>query len=95
MFVSTIAFHTRSRLTHPLDRAARAQAQGAVATFENADWRAWLTVVMSAGGGSANDVEQFLSLLSQRQRNAIESKADYSFVWLMNPVLLVTIARKP
>jgi SAM-dependent methyltransferase len=78
----------------PMQRAARAQAQGTVATFADTQWRAWLTNVMISGGGSAADADGFLSMLPERQRASLASRADYSFLWLMNPVLLLTIAQK-
>jgi hypothetical protein len=45
----------------------------AVATFADAQWRAWLTNVMTAGAGSAAHIERFLSLLSEGQRDALSS----------------------
>ncbi len=48
-----------------------------------------------AGGGTPSDVGRFLSLLTDRQRNKLSSEDDaHAFVWLINPVLLVTIGRK-
>jgi hypothetical protein len=35
-----------------------------------------------------------LGLFSDRVRRGF-SRSDYAFVWLINPVLLVTVARKP
>jgi SAM-dependent methyltransferase len=78
-------------------QAARAEARACVATYADAQWRAWVASAMTAGGGTLSDVDKFLSLLPNRQRDALSAErgADYSFIWLLNPVLLVTIARKP
>ena len=56
-------------------------------------WRVWVANAMTAGGGAPSDVDTFLSLLPNRRRNILSCDAeDYAFIWLINPVLLVTIA---
>jgi hypothetical protein len=51
---------------------------------------------MSAGGGAQSNLDEFLSLLADRQRSRLACEADdYAFIWLINPVLLITIAQKP
>jgi hypothetical protein len=77
-------------------RGARGEARAVVDTYADAQWRAWVGNAMTAGGGAQTDVENFLSLLPERQRNRLSfEKDDYAFIWLINPVLLVTIAQKP
>jgi hypothetical protein len=81
----------------PAERAALAEAQAWCVLFEDPGYRAWLSGAMLAGGGSEADVDGFLGLLSSRCREGFTQgeAGDYAFVWLINPVLLVTIARKP
>ena len=77
-------------------RGARAEARAVVDTYADAQWRAWVGNAMAAGGGAQSDVDKFLSFLPDRQRTRLSCEADdYAFVWLINPVLLVTIAQKP
>ena len=77
-------------------RGARAEARAVVDTYADAQWRAWVGNAISAGGGAQSDADKFLSLLPPRQWNRLSSEADdYAFIWLINPVLLVTIAQKP
>jgi hypothetical protein len=89
--------HAFPPYTSPAQQAARAEARACVATYADAQWRAWVASAMTAGGGALSDVDKFLSLLPNRQRDALSAErgADYSFIWLLNPVLLVTIAREP
>jgi SAM-dependent methyltransferase len=75
--------------------AARAEARACVETYADVQWREWVTNAMTAGGGTSADVDRFLSLLLDRQRNSLSCEAEnYAFLWLINPVLLLTIAQK-
>lgn len=63
--------------------------------FQDTAYRSWITSALLTGGGSKGDVADFLSILDDLQANFIRStKEDYAFLWLINPVLLITIARK-
>ena len=76
------------------ERAALAEARAWVALFEDAGYRSWVETSMLAAGGTTEDVDEFLRLLPARSRAGFRS-GDYSFVWVLNPVLTVTVARKP
>lgn len=81
----------------PMQRAARREAQNWANLIQDPTYRAWLTGALTAGGGSEGDMDDFLNLLLlARQRQAIMSAGEggYSFVWLTNPVLFITFARK-
>jgi SAM-dependent methyltransferase len=78
----------------PSEQASLAEARSWVALFEDSGYRAWVETSMLAGGGTTEDVDEFLRLLPARSRDGFRS-GDYSFVWLLNPVLTVTVARKP
>lgn len=76
------------------EQAALGEARAWVALFEDSGYRAWVETSMLAGGGTSEDVDAFLRLLPARSRDGFRN-GDYSFVWLLNPVLAVTVARKP
>lgn len=58
-------------------------------------YKAWLTDVMKAGGGTEEDVTAFLQLMPDHTNEVLDPQSDFSFLWLANPVLLAIFARKP
>jgi len=76
------------------EQASLAEGRSWVGLFEDSGYRAWVEGSMKAAGGTTHDVEGFLGLLPERARQGFRA-GDYPFVWLINPVLIVTIARKP
>ena len=76
------------------EQASLAEARAWATLFEDGGYRSWVETSMLAGGGTTKDVDEFLRLLPARSRDGFRN-ADYSFVWLLNPVLTVTVARKP
>ncbi len=79
----------------PAEQAALAELQSWGSVFQDPAYRAWISNAMVAGGGSENDIADFLSILDNRQQTFTgAANSNYAFVWLINPVLLVTIARK-
>ena len=76
------------------EQASLAEARSWAALFEDSGYRAWVETSMLAGGGTTEDVDEFLRLLPAHSRDGFRN-GDYSFVWLLNPVLTVTVARKP
>ena len=79
---------------HQSDEASLAEARSWVNLFEDSGYRSWVESSMSAAGGTTQDVDAFLRLLSDDARHHLRD-GDYSFLWLINPVLIVTVARKP
>ena len=75
-------------------RAAASEGRTWVTLFEDASYRAWVEKSMSAAGGTTEDADAFLELLTRESREALRA-GNHSFVWLINPVLVVTVARKP
>jgi SAM-dependent methyltransferase len=78
----------------PSEDASLAEARSWVGLFEDPAYRDWVESSMRAAGGTSDDVDEFLGQLSTRSRNGFRS-GNYSFVWLLNPVLIVTVASKP
>ena len=76
------------------DQASLAELRSWAALLEDSAYRAWLESAVLAGGGTVKDVTDMLGLFSDHVRRGV-SRSDYAFVWLINPVLLVTVARKP
>jgi SAM-dependent methyltransferase len=78
----------------PSEEAALTELQSFEAVFKDAGYRAWLTGAMTAGGGTESDVDAFLKFFPSHSQEVFNRKGDFAFVWLLNPVLLVTVARK-
>jgi SAM-dependent methyltransferase len=80
------------------EQAALTEAASWAGLFQDPSYRIWLSTNMLAAGGSESDVDHFLELIvTKEQREAFTkgAEANYAFLWLINPVLLVTVARKP
>lgn len=99
--LSIVDVRINDRVTHafppyhkPTDHMALAELQGFEAVVKDSSYRAWLTGMMVAGGGTEADVDAILTMFRQHEPDAFAGKTDFSFVWLFNPVLLITIARK-
>lgn len=75
-------------------QASAAEGRTWVTLFEDPGYRAWVESSMTAAGGTSEDVDGFLRLLTEESRAALRS-GTHSFVWLINPVLVVTLARRP
>lgn len=74
-------------------QASEREARSWVTLFEDAGYRAWVESSMRAAGGTTEDVDRFLQLFTEQSRNALRA-GNHSFVWLINPVLIVTVARR-
>jgi len=79
---------------YPSDRMSLQEMQSFETLFKDSAYRSWLTTTVTAGGGTVGDVEAFLSLLPSHSSEVFNGKDDFAFVWLLNPVLLITIAKK-
>jgi SAM-dependent methyltransferase len=75
-------------------QASVAEAQAWVTLLEDKGYRAWVENSMRAAGGTSDDVDAFLQMLTAETRSALKS-GTIAFVWLINPVLVVTVARRP
>lgn len=77
--------------------AAFAEAQTFLAVFKDEGYGAWVSGAMAAGGGSESDAKRAISLFAERLRAVTERGEvnNAAFLWLFNPVLLVTVAQKP
>ncbi len=78
----------------PSNYMALSDLQGWENLIKDPAYRSWLTAAMIAGGGTKADTDAFLKLLPSHHVSVFNGKSDFSFVWLLNPVLLITIARK-
>lgn len=88
------------RVSHafpPYDNTAQmglAELQGFESLTQDPGYQAWLKGALVAGGGTEADFDAFFNLFRRHSPEAFAGKTDFSFVWLLNPVLLVTVARK-
>ena len=78
----------------PSEQNSLAEMKSWETLFKDAGYRAWLMGAMIAGGGTESDVEGFFKLFTFHPAEAFHEPSNLGFVWLINPVLLVTIARK-
>jgi hypothetical protein len=78
----------------PAEKLSLTELQFWEALIKDPGYRSWLTTAMTAGGGTQADVDGFLRLLPAHGADAFDGSTNFSFVWLANPILLVTIARK-
>ena len=76
------------------ERTSLNEARSWVGVFSDPGYRAWVEASISAAGGSAQDVDRFLQMIPQSARDRITA-GDYPFVWLINPILVLTVGRKP
>ncbi|GAA4400893.1 hypothetical protein GCM10023187_14520 [Nibrella viscosa] len=88
----THAFPPYNRMA---DRMALEELQGWEAMAKEPSYRAFLIEAMEAGGGTEADVEALLKLFPSHTPEVLAGQTDFAFLWLINPVLLVTIAHKP
>ncbi len=86
--------HAFPPYSKPSDRMALAELKDWEGLMRDPGYRAWLKGAMVAGGGTEADVDVFLNLLPRHAPEVFTGQANFAFVWLINPVLLVTIARK-
>lgn len=77
------------------DNMALAELQAWENVIQDPGYRDWLTGALIAGGGTEADVDILLELLPKHGPEIFSPESNFAFVWLINPVLLVTIARKP
>ena len=87
----THAFPPYQRLS---EQMSLTELQGWEALIKDPSYRSWLSGMMIAGGGTEADADALLRLLPSHSAEVFNGKDDFAFVWLPNPVLLVTIARK-
>ncbi len=99
--LSIIDIRINDRVAHafppylkPADRMALTELENWETLVQDPSYRAWLTGAMTAGGGTEADVDAFLRLLPKHSPAVFAQETNFAFVWLINPVLLVTIARK-
>jgi SAM-dependent methyltransferase len=99
--LTIVDIRINDRVPHAFPPYKKASEQNSIAEmkswdmlFKDAGYRAWLTGAMIAGGGTESDVEGFFKLFSFHPAEAFHEQSNLAFVWLINPVLLVTIARK-
>lgn len=94
------------RVTHafppynrPADQAALAELPSWQGVASDPGYRALISGAILAGGGTEADIDAFLhlfqELLSGPVPGVAQEKSDFAFLWLANPILLVTVARKP
>jgi len=79
----------------PGDKIAIAELQSWETVIRDPGYIAWLRGAITAGGGTNSDVDILLDLLPKHEPEIFSPESNFAFVWLVNPVLLVTIARKP
>lgn len=90
--------HAFPPYSKPNEQAALTEALSWTGVFQDPSYRSWLSANLVAAGGSESDVDRFLELVvtpGQREAFAKGAEANYAFLWLINPVLLVVIAKKP
>lgn len=99
--LSVVDVRSNDRVPHafppyrkPSEEAALTELQSFEAVFKDAGYRAWLTGAMTAGGGTESDVDAFLKFFPSHSQEVFNRHGGFAFVWLLNPVLLVTVARK-
>lgn len=99
--LSIVDMRINDRLPHafppyekPSEHMALSELQGWENLIKDPAYRSWLTSAMVAGGGTEADADTFLKLLPSHDLSVVNGKGDFSFVWLLNPVLLITVARK-
>jgi hypothetical protein len=81
----------------PMQRAALREVQTWATMFQDPGYRAWIAGCILAGGGVEADYDQIINLLLlARQSQTIQSSSHtgYPFVWFLNPVLMITFAKK-
>jgi ubiquinone/menaquinone biosynthesis C-methylase UbiE len=76
------------------NQASLAELQSWEVLSKDAGYRAWLTSAITAGGGTESDVDGFLKFFPSHPPEAFHEHSNFAFVWLINPILLVTVARK-
>lgn len=76
------------------EQTALTELQAWEGLIKDANYRSWLVGMMTAAGGTEADVDAFLQILPAHHPETFNKNSQYAFVWLLNPVLLVTIARK-
>ncbi len=79
---------------HPSDRNSLNELQTWSKAVKDASFRALFTATIAEGGGTEADATAFLSLHPSHGAEVFNDKGDFAFVWLLYPVLLITIARK-
>lgn len=78
----------------PAEKLSLTELQFWETLIKDPGYRTWLTAAMTAGGGTEADVDGFLRLLPSHNSAVFVGSTNFSFVWLANPILLVTIAQK-
>ncbi len=78
----------------PTEQLALTELQAWETLIRDPGYRTWLLSSMAAGGGTEADVDSLLNLLPKHGPEIFAEGTNFAFVWLINPVLLITIARK-
>ena len=78
----------------PSEQMALTELQGWETLVKDSAYRSWLIGIMAAAGGTESDVDKLLKLLPSHNPEVFGRHSEFAFVWLLNPVLLITIARK-
>ncbi|HKH59677.1 MAG TPA: class I SAM-dependent methyltransferase [Flavitalea sp.] len=79
---------------HPSDRISLKDLQTWAKVIKDPSYRALLTATIVEGGGTEEDATALLALFPSHSSEVFNSKVDFAFVWVLNPVLLITVARK-
>lgn len=78
----------------PSEEMALTELQGWETLVKDPAYRSWLIGMMAAVGGTESDVDKLLELLPSHSADVFDKHSKFAFIWLLNPVLLITIARK-
>lgn len=79
---------------HPSDSISLKELQTWSKAVKDASFRALFTATIVEGGGTEADATAFLSLHPSHGAEISNGTGDFAFVWLLYPVLLITIAQK-
>lgn len=78
-----------------MEKASLVETQSWGAVFKDPPYHTFISGSILAGGGTESDVAGFMGILNKLEKTfARTSEADFAFLWLINPVLIITIARK-
>jgi ubiquinone/menaquinone biosynthesis C-methylase UbiE len=79
----------------PSEKAALAEFTNWKAVFQDPSYQSFISGALVAGGGTEADVADFFNILNDQQKVFARSNDDtFAFLWLINPILLIIIARK-
>ena len=78
----------------PSEKISLTELQGWEALIKDPAYRSWLAQAMIEGGGNEADADSFLKLLPSYTADIFKEESRFAFVWLLNPILLITVAEK-